>query len=131
MSEYLFECPDSDCGKSFDQEYKLNQHISDTEHVCDCEGECCEQEIVEDWDDEQPSPEVSSNPPRQASASTISLAGAALNNPEDCDNECVKTLAASHLAVGRVCSSGSCQNKAKIDCWNDSCGACCQGCSVH
>jgi len=131
MDEQLYECPASHCERAFDEEYKLDQHMNDTKHECDCDGECCEQYTEEDWDDEQPIPEVRSQPPRQASAEIMSLAGQALQDPDECDNDCVKSLAASHLAIGRVCSSGCCENRAKIDCWNDSCGECCQGCPVH
>lgn len=123
MSELLFQCPDLDCSKGFDEIFKLNQHIDDTGH-CECET------LEEDWDDEVPSPDVRQVPPRQASKKTLALAGATLAHPDQCDNECKQTLAGSALAIGRVCSGG-CGNRSKIDCSNDSCGACCQGCAVH
>ena len=56
--------------------------MNDTRHECDCDGECCEQYTEEDWDDEQPIPEVRSQPPRQASAKIMSLAGQALQDPD-------------------------------------------------
>ena len=123
LTELLFQCPDPDCERGFDAEFKLNQHMDDTGH-CECET------LEEDWDDEVPSPEVRQVPPRQASKKTLALAGATLAHPEQCDNECKQTLAGSALAIGRVCSGG-CGNRSKIDCSNDSCGACCQGCAVH
>ena len=123
LTELLFQCPDPDCERGFDAEFKLNQHMDDTGH-CECET------LEEDWDDEVPSPDVRQVPPRQASKRTIRLAGEALAHPDQCGTECKQALAGAHLAVGRVCSGG-CGNRSKVDCPNDSCGACCQGCAVH
>jgi len=123
VSELLFQCPDLECDKGFDAKFKLDQHVDDTGH-CVCETP------EEDWDDEVPSPDVRQVPPRQASKKTLALAGATLAHPDQCDDECKQTLAGSALAIGRVCSGG-CGNRSKIDCSNDSCGTCCQGCAVH
>ena len=77
LTELLFQCPDPDCERGFDAEFKLNQHMDDTGH-CECET------LEEDWDDEVPSPDVRQVPPRQASKRTIRLAGEALAHPDQC-----------------------------------------------
>jgi hypothetical protein len=120
MSEQLFECPNPDCDKEFDEEYKLDQHMEamgheSDEHGCDCDGECCAPTIVDDWDDElEPMQvehtikvthvqrkEIHLRPPRKSSEKIVTTAGRCLEDPETCSMGEVKGMAASLLSVSR------------------------------
>ena len=120
MSEQLFECPDPDCDREFDEEYKLEQHMEamgheSDEHECDCGGECCASTRVDDWDDElEPMQvehilkvthvkrkEIHLLPPRKASDRVVSLAGKGLNDPESLTPEENKSVFASTLNVSQ------------------------------
>ena len=138
--DLTYACPHPDCDRAFDEEYKLDQHRDDKDHwdwdddddECHCEtcDECELESEGESVDDETPSPTVRLLPPRQASKKIMSLAGDTLRDPSTCGPECKKALAASHLAVGRLCSI-CWENRAKNDCPHSSCGNCCSGCDVH